>query len=170
MATTESGRPGGVVEEAKQKGEELVSETKTQVQEKAQELRGEASGRVREQVDQRSTQAGEQVRAMGGALTRSSEQLRAEGKDAAASVVEQVGRRADDVGGYLERVDADRLLADVEAFARRRPWLVGGVAAATGLLASRVLKASSARRYESGRASAYLPATTPPELAATEVR
>jgi hypothetical protein len=137
-----------VVEEAKQMGEELVSEAQTQVQEKTHELRGEAGGRVREQVDQRSTQAGQQVRAVGAALRQSSERLRTEGKDGPATVVEQIGRRADDVGGYLERANADRLLGDVEDFARRRPWLVGAVALAAGFATSRLLKASSTRRYE----------------------
>jgi ElaB/YqjD/DUF883 family membrane-anchored ribosome-binding protein len=144
MTTTQSDRPDGVVEEVQQKGEELVS----QAQERAHEMRGEAGVRLRDQVDERSTQAGEQVRAVGKALRRSSEQLRTEGKGAPASVVEQVARRADDLGGYLQQANADRILGDVEDFARRRPWLTGAIAATAGFLASRVVKASSARRYE----------------------
>lgn len=160
MSTTGSGRPG-VVEEAKQKGEELVSEAQTHVQEKTQELRGEAGGRLREQVDERSTQAGRQVRAVGEALRRSSDQLRTEGKEGPATLVEQIGRGADGVGGYLERADADRLVGDVEDFARRRPWFVSAVALTAGFAASRLLKASSAKRYEtygamrSGNAGAW---------------
>lgn len=166
MSMTGSDRPDGVLDEAKQKGEELVSEAQTQVQEKAQELRGEAGGRLREQADERSTQAGQQVRAVGAALRRSSDQLRTEGKDGAATLVEQVGRRADDLGGYLERANADRLLGDVEDFARRRPWLVGAMALTAGFAASRLLKASSARRYETYGAasdgSRSWPAPAPP--------
>lgn len=149
MSTTRSDPAGGVVEQARQTGSDFVSEAQTQVQEKTRELKGEAGGKLREQVDARSTEFGEQVRAVGGALRRSSEQLRTEGKDVPASIVEQISRRADDLGGYLERANADRLLADVEDFARKRPWLMGAAAATVGLVASRLLKASSTRRYES---------------------
>lgn len=78
-----------------------------------------------------------------------------EGKDTPASIVEQISRRADDLGGYLERADADRMLGDVEEFARKRPWLVGAIALTAGFAASRLLKASSARRYETYGATRY---------------
>jgi ElaB/YqjD/DUF883 family membrane-anchored ribosome-binding protein len=149
MSTTESGGSrGGAATQVKEQGGELVSQAQQQVQEKAHELRGEASTRFREQVDQRSTQAGQETRAIGQALRRSSQQLRTEGKDTPARVVEQVAERADRLGGYLESADANRLLRDVEDFARSRPWLTGAAAAAAGFLASRFLKASSSRRYE----------------------
>jgi hypothetical protein len=147
MATTKQDR-AGVVEQAQQKGEELVSQAQEQVQQKAQEVRGEAGLKLREQVDQRSTEAGEQMLAVSDALLRSSEQLRTEGKDSTANVVEQLARRAEDFGGYLKGTSADGILGDVEEFARRRPWLMGSIAAAAGFVASRFVKASSARRYE----------------------
>lgn len=149
MSQTESGGSrGGATTQVKEQGGELVSQAQQQVQEKAHELRGEASTRFREQVDQRSTQAGQETRAIGQALRRSSQQLRTEGKDTPARIVEQVAERADRLGGYLESTDANRLLRDVEDFARSRPWLTGAAAAAVGLLASRFLKASSSRRYD----------------------
>ena len=61
-------------------------------------------------------------------------------------VVEEVARRADDVGGYLQSAEADRILGDIEGFARRRPWLTAGVGAVAGLMASRFVKASTRRR------------------------
>jgi hypothetical protein len=60
-----------------------------------------------------------------------------------------VARRADDLGSYLKSADADRILGDVEDFARRRPWLTAAAGALAGLAASRFLKASSSRRYGS---------------------
>jgi ElaB/YqjD/DUF883 family membrane-anchored ribosome-binding protein len=152
--TTEqtSGRPGGAVAEVQEKGHELASQAQ-QVQEKAQEIRGQAVVRVRDEVDRRSIQAGEQVQAIGKALRRSSEQLRTEGKEAPASVVEQVARRADDLGAYLKAAHADRILGDIEDFARQRPWLTGAAGAVAGFLASRFVKASSSRRYDAYRES-----------------
>jgi len=159
MATEQtSGRPGGAVAEVKDKGEEFVSSAQEQVSAKAHELGGEASSQVREQLDQRSTQAGEQLQSIGKTLQSGANQLRSEGKDVPARVVEEVARRADDVGGYLQSAEADRILGDIEGFARRRPWLTAGVGALAGFLASRFVKASGSRRYEGAHSnSGYSP-------------
>ena len=111
MATEASGsHPSGAVAEVKDKGEELVSAAQEQITAKAHELGGEANFQIREQLDQRSTQAGEQVQSMGKALQSGVDQLRSEGKDVPARVVEQVARRADDLGAYLQSAQADRML------------------------------------------------------------
>jgi len=149
MATEQtSGRPGGAVAEVKDKSEQLVSSAQEQVTAKAQELGKEASFQVREQLDERSSQAGHQVESIGKVLHSGASQLRSEGKDVPAKVVEQVARRADEVGGYLQSAQADRILADVESFVRRRPWLAAGSGFVVGFLASRFLKASGDRRYQ----------------------
>ncbi len=158
--TTEqtSGRPGGAVAEMKDKGEELVSSTQEQLSTKAHELSENASFQAREQLDQRSTQAGEQLQSIGKTLQSGANQLRSEGKDVPARVVEEVARRADDVGGYLQSAEADRILGDIEGFARRRPWLTASVGALAGFLASRFVKASGSRRYEGAHSnSGYSP-------------
>jgi hypothetical protein len=54
------------------------------------------------------------------------------------------------VGDYLKDASGDRILRDVEDFARRQPMLVTAAGLALGFAASRFLKASSSRRYESG--------------------
>jgi ElaB/YqjD/DUF883 family membrane-anchored ribosome-binding protein len=153
MATTEqkSGRPDGTVAEVKDKGGELVSSAQEQVSAKAQELGEEASFQVREQLDQRSTQAGEQVQAVGHALQSGVEQLRGEGKEVPAKVMAQVAERADDFGAYLQAAQADQMLMDLERFARRRPWVTAGIGVFAGFVASRFVKASADRRYESHR-------------------
>jgi ElaB/YqjD/DUF883 family membrane-anchored ribosome-binding protein len=149
MATETSGsHPSGAATGVKDKGEELVSAAQEQITAKAHELGGEANFQIREQLDQRSTQAGEQLQSIGKTLRSGASQLRSEGKDVPARVVEEVARRADDVGGYLQSAEADRMLGDLEGFARRRPWLTAGVGALAGFLASRFVKASGDRRYE----------------------
>ena len=160
MATEQtSGRPGGAVAEVKEKGEELVSNAQEQLSTKAHELGEDVSFQIREQLDQRSTQTGEQLQSIGKTLQSGANQLRSEGKDVPARVVEEVARRADDVGGYLQSAEADRILGDIEGFARRRPWLTAGVGALAGFLASRFVKASGNRRYEGARSngSGYSP-------------
>jgi ElaB/YqjD/DUF883 family membrane-anchored ribosome-binding protein len=156
---TSSSHPSGAAAEVKDMGEELVSAAQEQITSKANELGGEATFQIREQLDQRSTQAGEQLQSIGKTLQSGANQLRSEGKDVPARVVQEVARRADDVGGYLQSAEADRILGDIEGFARRRPWLTAGIGALAGLMASRFVKASGNRRYEGARSngSGYSP-------------
>ena len=160
MATEQtSGRPGGAVAEMKEKSEELVSSTQEQLSTRAHELGESVSVQVRGQLDQRSTQAGDQVQAMGHALQTGVEQLRSEGKDIPAKVMAQVAERAEDLGAYLQSSQADQMLMDAERFARRRPWVTAGVGLFAGFVASRFVKASADRRYESSRSNGggYVP-------------
>jgi len=125
-----------------------AEQAKQKAQETAQQAAGKAKGRVRDQVDQRSTQAGEQVGTTADDVRSIAGQLREQGKDQPAKLAEQAADRAEKVGNYLKQADGDTILRDVEDFGRRQPWAVmfGGLAA--GFLASRFLKASSTRRYE----------------------
>jgi len=119
------------------------------VQEKASGAFGQVRGRLREQIDQRSTNAGEQVHSTANDVRGVAEELRRQGKDTPARLAEQVADRVDSFGSYLRNADGERMLGDVERYARRQPWAVAAGAAALGFVASRFLKASSGRRYES---------------------
>jgi hypothetical protein len=119
-------------------------------QDKARGALGQARSRLRDQIDQRSTQAGEQVQSTAQDVRSLAEQLRGQGKDTPAGVAEQVADRAESFGSYLRDADGERLLRDVEDVARRQPWLVAAGGLALGFAASRFLKASSSRRYQSG--------------------
>jgi hypothetical protein len=124
---------------------------KTQVaQDKARGAVGQARGRISEQVDQRSTEAGERIAGTASDVRSIADELRSQGKDAPAKLAEQVAGQADRVGDYLKGASGDRILRDVEDFARRQPMLVAAAGLALGFAASRFLKASSSRRYESG--------------------
>jgi len=134
-----------------------TDQVKDQVRDKAQMAQdttrgalGQARGRLSEQVDQRSTQAGERVAGTASDVRSIAEELRTQGKDAPARLAEQVASQADRVGDYLKEASGDRILRDVEDLARRQPMLVAAAGLALGFAASRFLKASSSRRYESG--------------------
>jgi ElaB/YqjD/DUF883 family membrane-anchored ribosome-binding protein len=134
----------------------LVGEASTQVQEaastaqeRAVELKEQGKSKLGETLDQRTNEAGAQARKMAQALRRSGEQLSNEGDvQQGAELAEAAADRIERLGGYLERTRGPELVRDVEDFARRRPWMVAGVALVGGLAASRFLKASSERRYE----------------------
>ena len=120
-----------------------------QAKEKAQRARSRPSASVRDQVDQRSTRPAS-GRLHGAATSAASaEELRKQGKDQPAKLAEQAAQRAESLGDYLKRTDGDTILRDVEDFGRQRPWAVIAGGLALGFAASRFLKASSSRRYES---------------------
>jgi hypothetical protein len=147
-AQAPSTQPGQGADGVQDKAKEAAG----QVQEKAQEAAGQAKGRVREQVDQRSTTAGEQVHSAAQDARSVAEELRSKGKEQPAKYAEQAADRAERLGSYLKDSDADRILGDVEDFARRRPMAVLAGGLALGFAASRFLKASSAKRYEASGA------------------
>lgn len=140
-----SGSDGGAVEQVQNKAKEVGS----QVQDTAREAAGQAGGRMRAQVDQRSTWVGEQLRSGARDARSVADELREQGKDTPARYVEQAAERAERLGGYFRDSDGDRILGDVEGFARRNTWAVAVGGLALGLAASRLLKASSTERYRS---------------------
>jgi ElaB/YqjD/DUF883 family membrane-anchored ribosome-binding protein len=148
-------KAGEVAGQAQEKAQELAG----QAGEQAKQAAGQAKDRMREQVDQRSTQAGEQVTSQASDIRTVAEQLREQGKDKPAQLAEQAADRVERVGSYLSESDADRILSDVEDFARRQPWAVIAGGIALGFAASRFLKASSSERYYS-RSPQQLPNTS----------
>ncbi len=143
----------GAAQQVSGQTKEKTQQVAGQVQEKTQQVKGQAGSRLREQVDQRSTQLGEQTQSLAGTVRQTAEQLRNQGNDRHAQVAEQAADRVERMGSYLRDSDGDKILGDVEDFARRRPWVVGGAGALLGFIASRFLKASSGQRYESRQPS-----------------
>jgi hypothetical protein len=142
-----------------------TEQVKDQVRDKAQVAQGkargalgQAGGQLRDQVDQRSTQAGERLTGTAADARSIAEELRQQGKDAPARMVDQVAGQAERLGDYLKRSDGDDILRDAEDLARSKPWLVAAGGLVLGFAGSRFLKASSSRRYRSydtDRSAAY---------------
>ncbi len=123
-----------------------AAEGVTQIKRRADETTQEAKGAVRGQIDQRSTEYGQKLKAQVGDLRKLTGQLRAQGQTVPAQVVERAVEPAERLANYLESSDADRILRDVENFARRQPWAVAGAAFVVGLAGARFLKAASGDR------------------------
>ena len=133
-------RAGGAVEDAA-----------SAAQDKAIELRSKGASQLRDQLDTRTTDVGRQAKTVAQALRQSGQNLRGEGNTQAASVTNSAAERVEQLGEYLERIQGDELLRDAERFARRRPWLLAGMTLFAGLVASRMMKASSEQRYQTSR-------------------
>jgi ElaB/YqjD/DUF883 family membrane-anchored ribosome-binding protein len=131
-----------------------TEQAKEKVSEGVQQGAEQAKSTIRSQVDQRSTETGSKIKQQASDVRTVAEELRKQGKDAPAKMADQAAEHAERLGGYLHESDADRILSDVEDYARRNPWAVVAGGLAAGFLASRLLKASSdarARRPPSSR-------------------
>ena len=136
---------GNITDERTSESE--LEQVKERVQDAAEEAKDRTRTQLEEQIDTRTTQVGEQMTSTAQAIRRASSQLREEGNERAAGVVEAVADRGERFATYLSGADGRRLLNDVEDFARRQPWLMATAGALTGFLASRFMKASSGNRY-----------------------
>jgi hypothetical protein len=143
---THTATGGSTTDQAREKAQEVG----TQAKEKAQEAGAQARSRVRDEVDRRSTEAGHQAGSTARALREASGRLREDGNEPVARGLEQVADRIDRAGGWLRESDGDSILRDVEDFGRRNSLVVMAGGLVAGFAASRLLKASSRRRYESG--------------------
>jgi hypothetical protein len=132
---------------------EQVREQAQVAQERARGAAGQTRSRLRDQVDQRSTRAGERLSGTAADVRSVAEELRRQGKDTPARLAEQTAGQTDRVADYLKGASGERLLRDVEDFARRQPWVVAAGGLALGFAASRFLKASSSRRYQAAQTS-----------------
>ncbi len=167
---THTATGGTATDDAREKAQEVGAQAK----EKVQEAGVQARSRVSDEVDRRSTDAGHQAGSAAQAMRDVSSRLRADGNEPIAKGMEQVADRVDRAGGWLRDKDGDAILRDVEDFGRRNSLAVMAGGLAIGFAASRLLKASSRRRYESGSSATYsagngVPArtTTPPPVATT---
>ena len=157
-ATTGTNRgDGGIQDQVHEK----ANEVRDQASEQVRKAGGQARDRAREQVEQRSTQAGEQVHQHASDLRDVARQLREQGKDGPARIADQVAERAERAGSWMKESDTERILGDVEDFARSNPWAVAAGGLALGFAASRLLKASSSQRYEQ-RSSTVTAGQLPP--------
>lgn len=143
--SSRSSEDAPVTEQAKEKAGEVADQARQTVS----DVRSQGREYVRSTVNDRSSQAGQRVHSLAQDLRSFGSELRNQGKDGPAQVVERIAEQGEHVAGYLRTTDGDRMLRDVEQFARRNPWavLAGGVA--MGFVAARFLRASSQQRSQS---------------------
>jgi hypothetical protein len=130
-------------------GAETGSGTREQIRQARDKVIDQAKSTVRDARDRAGSslsegrrRAAEQMGGIGGALHRTSEQLRREDQARFADVADSVGRQIDRVADYLRDSDGRTIARDIESLARRQPALVFAGAFTLGLVAARFLKSS----------------------------
>jgi hypothetical protein len=120
----------------------------TDVRETAQNAVNQGKSFLGKQVDERSTLIGQQIGSLAQDLRNVGDQLRESGTvGGAAGYVDQGAELVDRLAQYLQDADSDRLIGDLEQYARQQPLAIAGAALVLGFAASRFLKTSSVRRY-----------------------
>lgn len=125
----------GAREQIRQARDKVVDQAKTTFR--------DARDRAGSSLSEGRRQAAEQVGGIGGALHRTSEQLRNEDQARFADVADSVGRQIDRVADYLRDSDGRTMVRDIESLARRQPALVFAGAFALGVVAARFLKSTN---------------------------
>lgn len=132
---------------AKEQATKVASEAADQ----AKQVFGQATSELKEQAGAQQEKAAAGLRAMG-------EQLGSMADDGesgvAGELVRNLSGRAHGVAEWLEGRDAGTLLDDVKSFAARKPGTFIAIAAASGLLAGRVVKSLTAEAKQQHEAEA----------------
>jgi hypothetical protein len=123
----------------------------TDVRQTAQQAVDQSKSFLGKQVDGKTTEIGQQIGSVAQELRSVGDQLKQSPiAGPVAGYVDQGIGYVERLGQYLQDADSDRLVGDLETFARQQPWAVAAGALVLGFAASRFLKTSSTRRYRSG--------------------
>ncbi|MEA2664682.1 MAG: hypothetical protein QOI11_1626 [Candidatus Eremiobacteraeota bacterium] len=123
----------------------------TDVRQTAQQAVDQSKSFLGKQVDGKTTEIGQQIGSVAQELRSVGDQLKQSPiAGPVAGYVDQGVEYVERLGRYLQDADSDRLIGDLESFARQQPWAVAAGALVVGFAASRFLKTSSTRRYRAG--------------------
>jgi hypothetical protein len=123
----------------------------TDVRQTAQQAVDQSKSFLGKQVDGKTTEIGQQIGSVAQELRSVGDQLKQSPiAGPVAGYVDQGVEYVERLGQYLQDADSDRLIGDLENFARQQPWAVATGALVLGFAASRFLKAASTRRYRTG--------------------
>lgn len=105
------------------------------------------SSYITKQIQDRSSESGRRIRTTAQTMRTVADQLRNDPNTAmAADLAESGADVVDRLGEYVEQTSLDQMLADAEALSRRQPWIIATAGLAVGIVASRLLKSTAARR------------------------
>ncbi len=129
----------GVQEQARQQTQQFAQQARQQ----ASQLANRGSEQVKSQLGNQKHQAAQRITPVQMALRETSQQLRNQGQGMVAQYADNAADQVERFSGYLRENEVDEILDEGRSFARRRPALFLGGAAALGFLATRFLKSSS---------------------------
>ena len=156
--TTGSSTQGGnqVTEQAKQQSQQLAHQARQQ----ASELASRTTEQAKSQLASQKHNASQRMVPIQSALRESAQQLRNQGQGSVGDYAERAADQVERFSTYLRQTEVDEIMDEVRGFARRRPGLFLGSAAAIGFFATRFLKSSSEEAPSAGDGDFSKPTTT----------
>jgi ElaB/YqjD/DUF883 family membrane-anchored ribosome-binding protein len=116
-------------------------ETASELRSDAQQIGNKAKDRIHSEVDARKGTAVEQAKSVSNAIQSAAGQLDEGAPQWLRSAFEQGAQQIQRFADSIEQKDSRQLVSDVQSFARERPALFLGAAAAVGFAAARIFKA-----------------------------
>ena len=134
-----SGQGSQVTEQARQQGQQLAQQARQQ----AGELANRGSEQIKGQLANQKHNASQRLTPVQAALRETAQQLRKQGQGQVGDYAERAADQVERFSTYLRETEVDEIMDEGRRFARRRPGLFLGSAAAIGFFATRFLKSSS---------------------------
>jgi hypothetical protein len=134
-------RAGDAVDQLKTQASDAMVQLKNQADDTVEKIKTQAN----DQIDTQMTQAGLSLATVADAVETLSDQLRRGNQALLADYADRAGGQVDQLATYLRQSDPNKVLHDIEDFARREPALFLAGAFAIGLLGTRFLKSSSSQ-------------------------
>ena len=144
-----------VTEQAKQQSQQLAQQARQQ----ASNLASRGTEQAKSQLANQKHNASQRMVPIQSALRESAQQLRNQGQGQVGDYAERAADQVERFSTYLRQSEVDEIMEEVRGFARRRPGLFLGSAAAIGFFATRFLKSSSEEAPSAGYDSSA-PTTT----------
>ena len=129
----------GVPEQARQQTQQLAQQARQQ----AGQLANRGGEQVKSQLANQKHQAVQRMAPVQTALRETAHQLRQQDQGSMGQYAQKAADQVERLSGYLRETDVDQIVDEVRGFARSRPALFLGGAAALGFFATRFLKSSS---------------------------
>jgi hypothetical protein len=148
-----SSQAGQTAGHAKQQGQQLAQ----QARQRASDLANRGSEQLKGQLANQKHDASQRMVPVQSALRETGQQLRRQGQGSVAGYADQAADQLERFSGYLRETEVDEIVDEVRGFARRRPAVFLGGAAALGFLATRFLKSTSQEASSAGYGSGAAP-------------
>ncbi len=158
-APVEGGSGTQATEQARQQSQQLAQQARQQ----ASDLANRGTEQAKSQLANQKHDASQRLVPVQTALRETAQQLRKQGQGSVGQYADRAADQVERFSTYLRQTDVDEIMDEVRGFARRRPGLFLGSAAAIGFFATRFLKSSSEEQGSSaGDGSSAAPAATSP--------
>lgn len=131
-----------------------VKDAKPALTQQAQQLKTQAGSQVKKQTQAQVTKAGQGVTALTQGVRQTSQQLRSQGQEVPALVLEAIVEKLEPLSGYLSTADADKLRGDVSVYGQQVKAKVSTAASKAASTLNRTQEKATAKGSQAAKQTA----------------